>query len=82
MLFSETSHVCPPFKFIAYFLFLIVVKCLFLNTYYNLINLYNVNCIYVFRDGHLVLDSQLLCSLLRKTSSAALNIPWFPLALV
>lgn len=40
----------------------------------NLLNLYNVTFLYVFRAEHLVLGNQLVCSFLGKTSSI-LSIP-------
>lgn len=34
---------------------------------YNLLSLYNVTCVHVFRADHLVLVNQLVCSPLEKT---------------
>lgn len=38
---------------------------------YNLLSLYNVNCLYVFKDDHLALDNQRVCLSLGRTNSHA-----------
>ena len=48
---------------------------------YNLSNLYNVTCMYAFRDYLLVLDNQLMCSSLEKTISLAFSILQLPIVL-
>lgn len=63
-----------PFKLITPFWKLIVVRCMYGYGYIGiLLNInnqhspYDVTCVYVFRDEHLVLDSQSVCSSLGKT---------------
>lgn len=47
-----------------------------------MLNLY-VPCMYVFRDGHLVLDNQLVCSSERKTTYPRFNIFfYFPIVIL
>ena len=43
---------------------------------YNLSNLYNVTCMYAFRDYLLVLDNQLMCFSMGTTLPLILIIPW------
>lgn len=56
--------------------------CLYLSVpRYNLLNLYSVTCVYIFRDYNLVLDNQSVCSFLRETVSPTLSIPCLPVIL-
>lgn len=41
---------------------------------YNLLSLYNVNSLYVFKDDHLALDNQRVCSSLGRTNSVVFCI--------
>lgn len=43
---------------------------------YNLISLYNVNFMYVFRAYHLAQDKEIVCSSLGKTTSLISGFPW------
>ena len=49
--------------------------CVCTYIFLNLLSLYSVTCVYVFRADHLVLDNQSLCSALGKTISPALSYP-------
>jgi hypothetical protein len=57
---------------------MIIYISIFLN---NLLSVYNVTCIYVFRADHLALDKQLVSSSLGKIISLALSIPHLPIVL-
>lgn len=41
---------------------------------YNLFSSYDAICMYVLMADHLVLDSQLVCSSMKKTNSPSLSI--------
>lgn len=41
----------------------------------QLIGPYNVTCMYVLGDDHLILDNKFVCSFLRETISPTLSIP-------
>lgn len=45
---------------------------------YNVLSVYNVVCMYVFRADHLTLDNQSVCSSLGKATSLAPNFPQLP----
>lgn len=47
---------------------------------YNLLSPYSVICVYVFRDDHLVLESQLVCSSSRRAASPISSSTQLPVA--
>ena len=51
------------------------------NPIYNLLSLYNVPCMYVFRADCLALDKQLVSSSLGKTIPPTLSMSYLPLVL-
>lgn len=59
-------------------IFIIYVICIFLNV---MLNPYKVACVYVFKADYLILDNQLVCSSLRKTTSSASSFSQLPVVL-
>jgi hypothetical protein len=64
---------------------LFFVTCIYVYEFiyiskYILLSLYNVTCMYIFRANHLVLDKQLVCSFLEKTTLSSRRLHLLPSA--
>lgn len=81
---SKPSHIPLHTLLQIHGLFFYVITCICVYVYrhipkYNLFSPHNVTFMHVFRAEHLVLDKQLVCSSLWKTSSLAPSFPQFKL---
>lgn len=65
------SNSCPLFKIVIIYIYTYRYAYVFLSLTYSVC--FNVNHVYVFIVGHLVLDKQLLCSHIEKTISSTFN---------